>query len=1132
MSDDDNQSMRSSILSKESENHIQTYQTVLVMNPVTGVALGTILPEFVYLVACSFVSFIIYHYLAYFVSEAGIVIFSVAPVCINLMSVLISDSIIEAGSRYMNKSMELKQYNASRVYFAYTVLIGFAVSLVVSVGVLLTLKAELTMLLIDTYITDKQSWVYTWLVLAFAVFYFLAATRKILRVEGLTTQNLVMGFSFLAQQLYFITLQITITQMLGKEVSLFSFLLTFVGPLAINGVVQFCNVFHVKEKKINYKSIHAVQKLLLKPFRPKVMFDILKNACYYIILNAGDALIYFLTFEAIIQQEEYVAVSFSILFVELSNCLNKAVGNTMDTPFRINMQLKRYDRVQQFFTTAYMMLGINFGFQIVVFALRNKIYRLVFSNAFDSSLQLYHCALDGVFGTFSAYTTAVIRSDQKHRMGTVVGLVKIALAFGAWYIGAQLNTQKARYSVMIYYYRYSADILGFGFFLLILQKFNKLRRQNYDETQFPQATHEAQFDYRAPIQVARPVQTSQPPKLVLKPMQPIEIQSRVNASMEITGDTQSREDTQSRDVARSSKQNVIFSTTISDENSNRLGSVSASHKNSVSVSASQFLNVDKYLYKPVSQQSDSNINKQFNYGFNSTGLYTFQSQNTKIENRQVEQTQIKEEPAEIKVQQTEQIIVKEEKIKEVEAQNKNEQAEIKGETEELKAEKLIQIKEDDIEQIKEQVEEAEIKVEQTEQNKEEQAEIQEEVEQIKVEQVEIKEEIIELKQEDEQINVEEQNKEEQVVNKNEQTEIKLESEIKEVQSEQLEEGQLKEEQAEIQVEQEQIKLQTQVKEQVEQINVELTEQIKEEIEVENKVEQEQTKEEQANNQNEGEIQEVEDEIKEEVEEIDQIKEDAELLQEEQIKEDEQINGEEQLEKQYYINNEPGEGSELIDENYGEQNNELSEENAEEYSEECYEEWTDQDFDEDEVEQKHSEQNKQQVIEQDFDEEEQQIVEYNEKEVEQDFDESEQKEEIQQQIEQAGNNEEQEFEEKQNKEEKVEQNEQVEQKHDKNQLQSEENNEDEQDFDESSHKEEFKPQYLEDVKEDSPEVQQKKEEQDVNNNEQVKQQKEVEQDFDEENKIENIAQVEQHNEQAEQNQEPGRPAARIQFKRMR
>ncbi|CAL6086625.1 MatE_and transmembrane domain-containing protein [Hexamita inflata] len=1046
MSDDDNQSMRSSILSKESENHIQTYQTVLVMNPVTGVALGTILPEFVYLVACSFVSFIIYHYLAYFVSEAGIVIFSVALVCINLMSVLISDSIIEAGSRYMNKSMELKQYNASRVYFAYTVLIGFAVSLVVSVGVLLTLKAELTMLLIDTYITDKQSWVYTWLVLAFAVFYFLAATRKILRVEGLTTQNLIMGYSFLAQQLYIISLQVMITQMLGKEVSLFSFLLTFVGPLAINGVVQFCNVFHVKEKKINYKSIHAVQKLLLKPFRPKVMFDILKNACYYIILNAGDALIYFLTFEAIIQQEEYVAVSFSILFVELSNCLNKAVGNTMDTPFRINMQLKRYDRVQQFFTTAYMMLGINFGFQIVVFALRNKIYRLVFSNAFDSSLQLYHCALDGVFGTFSAYTTAVIRSDQKHRMGTVVGLVKIALAFGAWYIGAQLNTQKARYSVMIYYYRYSADILGFGFFLLILQKFNKLRRQNYDETQFPQATHEAQFDYRAPIQVARPVQTSQPPKLVLKPMQPIEIQSRVNASMEITGDTQSREDTQSRDVARSSKQNVIFSTTISDENSNRLGSVSASHKNSVSVSASQFLNVDKYLYKPVSQQSDSNINKQFNYGFNSTGLYTFQSQNTKIENRQVEQTQIKEEPAENKVQQTEQIIVKEEQIKEVEAQNKNEQDEIKVEAEELKAEELIQdkqIKEDDIEQIKEQVEEAEIKVEQSEQNKEEQAEIQDEVEQIKVE---------------------------QAVNKNEQTEIKLESEIKEVQSEQLEEEQLKEEQADIQVEQEQIKLQTQVKEQAEQINVELSEYKNEHVEI-NEIEVEQLEVKEQINEEQIEIKVEQTEIKEE-QKIDQIKEDAELLQEEQIKEeDEQINGEEQLENEYYINNEPGEGSELIDENYGEQNNELSEENAEEYSEECYEEWTDQDFDEDEVEQKHSEQNKQQVIEQDFDEEEQQIVEYNEKKVEQDFDESEQKEEI--------------------------------------------------------------SQHLEDVKEDLiPEVLQQKEEQDVNNNEQIKQQKEVEQDFDVEDEDKNIAQVEQHNEQAEQNQEPGRPAARIQFKRMR
>ncbi|CAL6086589.1 MatE_and transmembrane domain-containing protein [Hexamita inflata] len=561
------QSQHSSIISKESKNHVQTYQSDMLVKPILQVCINNIIPQFIFLVVCSVISLLVLHYIDFYTSEDGTVIFSITLVCINLINVLISDSVIEAGSRYMNTSLDVKQFNASKVYFSYTIIIGFILSLVISLSILLGLKSKITFTLLAYNISAKQSQVYTWLVIAFAIFYFMAATRKILRVEGLTTQNLVMGFSFLAQQLYFITLQITITQMLGIEVSLFSFLLTFVGPLAINGMVQFCNVFHVKEKKIQYKSINAVQKQLLKPFRPKVMFDILKNACYYIVLNIGDALINFLTFEAIIQQEEYTIVSFSILFTLLSNCLNKAIANTMDAPFRINMQLKRYDRVLQLFSSAFIIFFVNLVYQILTFSLRNKIYRMVFCNEFDSALSLYQCCIDGLFGTFNAFTIAYIRSDQKNKVGLVIGLVKLILVVGFWYVGSWLNSKYAHFSTIIFYYKYCVDILGFGFYVLIYIKFYNLKKtyQNQNNSQ-----HDV-------VQDNMEVTINLPPRLVLKSMQPIDYISR-NASTENTNETHSKEDT-SKDVTRSSKYNIVPSQGISED-----------YKGSIS--ANQFLNVE------------------------------------------------------------------------------------------------------------------------------------------------------------------------------------------------------------------------------------------------------------------------------------------------------------------------------------------------------------------------------------------------------------------------------------------------------------------------------------------------------------------------------------------------------------
>ncbi|CAL6090989.1 MatE_and transmembrane domain-containing protein [Hexamita inflata] len=560
MSSYEGQSQHSSIISKLSQSHVQTYQTDIILKPILQICINNIIPQFIFLVVCSVISLLVLHYIDFYTFEDGTVIFSITLVCINLINVLISDSVIEAGSRYMNTSLDVKQFNASKVYFSYTIIIGFILSLVISLSILLGLKSKITFMLLDYNISTIQSQVYTWLVVAFAIFYFMAATRKILRVEGLTTQNLVMGFSFVAQQLYYITLQITITQMLGIEVSLYSFLLTFIGPLVINGMVQFCNVFHVKDQKIQYKSIHYVQKQLLKPFRHKVMFDILKHTCYYLILNVGDALIYFLTFEAIIQKEEYIVVSFSILFVELSNCVNKAIVSTMNSPFRINIQLKRYDRVQQLFSSAFVLLFVNFAFQLLTFAIRNKIYRLVFSNEFDSSLSLYHGCIDGLFGTFNAYTTAYIRADQKQRTGLIIGTVKLVLVLCFWLIGSQLNSTQAHFSTMIFYYKYCVDILGFGFYILIFKKFYNLKKVHQDLNMQPN-------DVIQENQNAILIE----PRLVLKQMQPLDHISRT-ASTDNTNEFVSKEEVTSKDISRSSKYNIA----PSQQSVSEKGSVSAS----------------------------------------------------------------------------------------------------------------------------------------------------------------------------------------------------------------------------------------------------------------------------------------------------------------------------------------------------------------------------------------------------------------------------------------------------------------------------------------------------------------------------------------------------------------------------
>ncbi|CAL5999402.1 Hypothetical_protein [Hexamita inflata] len=403
-------------------------------------------------------SLLILYYIDYYISEDGTVITSVTFILLNLINILIADAFIESGSLLMHKSLDLKQYNQSKVYLAYNFIIGYIFTILISLGLLLGLQNKFAVQMMDNQFTQQQQVFYQWLVIIFSCFYFLISFRKILKVEGLFAQNFAMGFTFVIEQFYILTMQIFITQMLNIEIILYSFVFALVGPLIINGIIQFCCIFRIFQGKIKYSTTHFIEKQLLKPFRPKIAGDIMKHACYYILLNSGDALIYFFTYTIIKQSEEYTIVAFSILYTELTNCLNKAIIYTMNSAFRINMQLKRYDRVYEFFVSSFIFFFINLAFQIITFAIRNIVYKAFFCGEFDDSFQFFHSCIDGLLGTFNAYTMAVIRSDSNMKVGIVVGTFKLLLSISFWLVGKFTNNGNSHYSTMVYFYKYCVDI--------------------------------------------------------------------------------------------------------------------------------------------------------------------------------------------------------------------------------------------------------------------------------------------------------------------------------------------------------------------------------------------------------------------------------------------------------------------------------------------------------------------------------------------------------------------------------------------------------------------------------------------------------------------------------------------------
>ncbi|CAL6089935.1 Hypothetical_protein [Hexamita inflata] len=324
---------------------------------------------------------------------------------------------------------------------------------------------------------------YMWLVVVFSLCYFFVALRRLLEVDCLFDLSQVLGFVIVLERLYILLMQVFITQMLGNPLTLYSFIPTFVGPLIISSIVQVFQIFHVS-KRINYQNTHFIQKQQFKPFQFKIVYQIIKSSLIFVLFHFGDALILLFTYNIIVQQSEQYTVSYSVLFILLSNSLNKTIEISFVSVFRPNMYLKRFDRTYSLFVSAFVLFFFNLLFQIVLFSLRNVLFKNIFGYVSDQSF--YHSCIDGLIGIFSAYATAYGKAEQNVTIMLEIGTFKLLLSVGLWLVGKYTNSGNAQFSYMLYYYKYCVDIVGAAFYLIILMKLRLRNRNQVEEIDKPQ----------------------------------------------------------------------------------------------------------------------------------------------------------------------------------------------------------------------------------------------------------------------------------------------------------------------------------------------------------------------------------------------------------------------------------------------------------------------------------------------------------------------------------------------------------------------------------------------------------------------------------------------------------------------
>ncbi|CAL5971424.1 Hypothetical_protein [Hexamita inflata] len=433
----------------------------------------------------------------------------------------------------MNISLESKQHNASKIYFAYTYVFGLILSFAVCLGLLVGLQSQISDFILWRQQDDEEKAVYYTIIICYSIFYFTYSSKQFLSIEGLRTTNIILNFLAVIAWLYIAIMTIFSLQIKKMAVTIKSFISAMTIPVIIGGLTQFCRTFHVFGKKIRYSNVHYIEKSLFKPFRPKLFSQLLLTTLYYIYFNLGDALNYFLSFQ-LVSYEDTSIVSFTIIFLKLSNAINHSVTVNLAAAFRLNTQLKRHDRVFSLFQTVFIALIINFLFNILTFSVRNKIFNYVFMGEIQPA-DFFHAALDGIFGTFNAFTTAVIYSEANKTKGVVIGTLKIIFSVGIWMVAKYTNQGNSHFSVMLYFYKYCVDIVGVGYYVLLFAKYYRIRKINIAE--------EVVF-------------VEQPAKIVLQQMQNMDNISR-NTSTD--RESKSKEPTTSRDIRKSSKQDMIQS---------------------------------------------------------------------------------------------------------------------------------------------------------------------------------------------------------------------------------------------------------------------------------------------------------------------------------------------------------------------------------------------------------------------------------------------------------------------------------------------------------------------------------------------------------------------------------------------
>ena len=67
-------------------------------------------------------------------------------------------------------------------------------------------------------------------------------------------------------------------------------------------------------------------------------------------------------------------MGFYLIYTELNNALNHAVSAGIHEVLRINLQMKRYDRVFKVFAMSFAVLGANFVYCLILLCVRNIVY--------------------------------------------------------------------------------------------------------------------------------------------------------------------------------------------------------------------------------------------------------------------------------------------------------------------------------------------------------------------------------------------------------------------------------------------------------------------------------------------------------------------------------------------------------------------------------------------------------------------------------------------------------------------------------------------------------------------------------------------------------------------------------------